>query len=375
MVYRKLLFCMMSFLLAGSLLLAADIRIGLFHKKGLQSVVFTVVEGEYILYGNNSQVAVARKGSIFHIERKGSGLTVQDTQKSYGVFNSLDINGISTNNVFLIKPVLPSQATVESDDNLSVGVFNDELRLINRLDMEKYIAGTVESEGGPNATIEYYKAQAVLVRTYAHKNFHRHAHEGFNLCDNVHCQAYKGKSRLNKTIYAATLATQNQILADNSGEPVVTAYHASCGGITANAAMEWNKDLPYLAPVKDPFCDGSAHRTWSKSIPLAEWNKYLQGRGFSPAIRPTYKVSPVNRQKFLDSDKLRLPLTDIREDLKLKSSFFTVVQENSQVVLTGHGYGHGLGLCQEGAIEMSRVGYSYVDILMFYFHGLKLVTP
>jgi len=375
MVYRKTIISMTFFLLAGSLLLAADIRIGLFYKKGLQSIVFTVVEGEYILYGNNSQVAVARKGSIFHIERTGSGLTVSDTRKSYGVFNSLDFNGISSINVFLVKPVLPSYASEESDDNLSVSVFSDELRLTNRLDMEKYVAGTVESESGPNATIEYYKAQAVLVRTYARKNFYRHAHEGFNLCDNEHCQAYKGKSRMNKTIYDATLATQNQILADNTGEPVITAYHASCGGITAGAAMIWNKDLPYLIPVKDPFCDGSVHRTWSKSIPLTEWNTYLERKGLSSAIRPTYKGTAVNRQKFLDSDKLRLPLTDIREDLKLKSSFFTLVQENGQVVITGHGYGHGLGLCQEGAIEMSRVGYTYVDILMFYFRGLKLISP
>ncbi len=65
-------------------------------------------------------------------------------------------------------------------------------------------------------------------------------------------------------------------------------------------------------------------------------------------------------------------MTLLREDFKLKSSFFTIEELNGSVILQGHGYGHGVGLCQEGAIEMARVGYSCIDILMFYFHDVSL---
>ena len=375
MNYRRAMVSAILLLLSGGLLKAVDLRIGLFYDKDLQSIVFTVVEGEYVLYGNNLRVAVARKGSIFHIERTGAGLSVQDTQQSYGTFGNLELNGMSAINVFLVKPVLPSLPARESDDNLIVSLSDNALQLINRMEMEKYVAGTVESEGGPNATIEYYKAQAVLIRTFARKNFYRHAHEGFNLCDDVHCQAYKGKSRLNKEIFAATLATKDQILADAHGEPVITAYHANCGGITASASMIWNKDLPYLIPVKDPFCNGTSNHDWNKSLSREDWNTYLSTKGFPGVVLPDVSEPALTRQKFLDPERIRLPMTQIRDDLKLKSSYFTLHALNGQVEISGHGYGHGLGLCQDGAIEMARVGYCYVDILMFYFHGLKLVTP
>jgi stage II sporulation protein D len=80
------------------------------------------------------------------------------------------------------------------------------------------------------------------------------------------------------------------------------------------------------------------------------------------------------RQKYLDPDHHTLLLSVIRDDLKLKSSFFTLEMADDSVRIHGHGYGHGVGLCQDGAIEMARVGYSCEDILMFYFHNVKLVN-
>jgi stage II sporulation protein D len=351
---------------------AAEIRIGLFYGKAVQSFVFTVVEGEYILSGDNRQLALIRKGAIFHIDITGSQLVVNDTLQSYGAYMRLDFSGVSSENVFQIKPVFPSLPSKESDDNLTIGVLDNAMQIVNILGLEKYIPGTVETEGGSNAPDEYYKAQAVIARTFAIKNFHRHAHEGFNLCDGVHCQAYNGKSWLNTKIYAAALFTKNQILVDVNGQPVITAYHANCGGITASASVVWNKDLPYLVPVNDPFCNASPHRNWIKSITIDKWNAYLDQKFALGPLTPSAITTSAGRQKYLDPVNHKLLLTDIREDLKLKSSFFTIEQKNDTLVIRGHGYGHGLGLCQEGAMEMARVGYTYVDILMFYFRGLSL---
>jgi stage II sporulation protein D len=81
------------------------------------------------------------------------------------------------------------------------------------------------------------------------------------------------------------------------------------------------------------------------------------------------------RQRYLGYPECALTLAEIRKDLKLKSSYFCIVRENDQILIQGHGYGHGLGMCQEGAMEMARVGYTYVDILMFYYRKAKIIIP
>lgn len=357
-----------------ALLVAADIRLGLFYGKNVQSLVFSVVEGEYILSGDGHQIAVVRKSTMFHVEMSGSGLVVSDTLQSYGTYQKLEFKGVSAGNIFQVKPVYPSLPSKESEDNLTIGMRDLSMQLINIVDLEKYIPGTVEAEGGSNAGIEFYKAQAVLTRTFAVKNFTRHAPQGFNLCDGVHCQAFKGKSHMNRLIYDAVSQTANKVLVDGAGEPIMTAYHANCGGLTCSASMAWNKDLPYLPSVHDPFCDRSSQRNWTKNIPLTDWNKYLLQKGIPGGSEKPKALSGTARQKYLYPDRQLVSLSMLRDDFKLKSSFFTIEESNGTVILRGHGYGHGVGLCQEGAIEMAEVGYSYIDILMFYFHGVTLAN-
>ena len=186
-------------------------------------------------------------------------------------------------------------------------VRENALRLINILDLEKYIPGTIEAEGGPNASAEFYKAQAVLSRTYAIRNFARHAHEGFNLCDAVHCQAFNGKSRMNPMIYRAVDETRNEILVDQEGKPIFTAFHANCGGITSSASMTWNRDLPYLISVHDPFCDASSRRDWKKMISRQEWNDYLNKKGLAADVDTYHNLSEPGRHKYLEAGQQKLP--------------------------------------------------------------------
>jgi stage II sporulation protein D len=372
MRYWKIYWLSLILLSFFGLLRSAEMRLGLFYGNEIQAIVFSVVDGEYILAGDGHQVAVIRRGTMFHIALTLNGLTVDDTLQSYGTFHKLVFQGISSGNIFQIKPVFPSLPSKESEDNLSLGMKDKSIQVINILDIEKYIPGTVESEGGSNTVPEFYKAQAVLSRTFAVKNFTRHAREGFNLCDGVHCQAYNGKSRMNPKIYDAVLETRDLILFDLGGNPIVTAYHANCGGTTCSASMAWNKDLPYLVSIRDPFCVGSLQHDWTRSMPVEEWNHYLEKKGIPAGLASHLTISGTARQKFLDPDPHRLSLSTIREDLKLKSSFFSLQTINGTVLFQGHGYGHGVGMCQEGAMEMARVGYTYVDILMFYFHNVKL---
>jgi stage II sporulation protein D len=375
MPYLKISGIFLFSLLLTLLSSATDISIGLFYGYNIESMVFSAVEGEYMLSGDGNRIAVIRKGTMFHIACTDTGLAVHDTAQDYGIFNELEFKGISSSNIFQVKPVFPSLRPKESEGDLRLTMPQNGLRIVNTLDLEKYLPGTVESEGGANAHPEYYKAQAVIARTFALRNYHRHAHEGFNLCDDVHCQAYNGKSRYNHQIYESTRLTEGEFLAGPDGKPVVTPYHASCGGVTARASDVWNNDLPHLKPVKDPFCNKSDHFNWKKTIIPAEWTAYLTKKGYTGNPADLYTASDPGRRKYLDPATREITMTAIRNDFGLKSSWFYVKAETDKVSFYGHGYGHGLGLCQEGAMEMARMGYTYVDILMFYFSNLTLIKP
>lgn len=360
------------FLVRG--LIAGDIKIGLLYGQKVSSLVLSVVEGEYILFGDYRQINAVRKGTIFYIENRDGRLVIQDTSKQVGSFNHIEFRGVSNTNVFRLKSVFPSFEAKEYDDNVVFQPVLNFISVINTLNIEKYIAGVIEAEGGSNAHPEYYKAQAVLIRTFALKNYYRHGSEGFNLCDAEHCQAYKGKSRMNNEIVAAVLATQGQVLTDRQGNLIVAPFHSNCGGITSDAFYAWQQESPNLQPVNDPFCLSSRNAKWELGITRKQWTDYLLSKGIDNQIlqQTDFSYNPNVREKYYAAGKIRLPLADIRKDLKLKSAWFSVSVTGDSVILKGRGYGHGVGMCQEGAMSMARKGYVYIDILHFYFSGVQI---
>jgi stage II sporulation protein D len=353
---------------------AREIKLGLFFGKEITSMVFSVAEGEYIIYGDYRQVGIARKDFIYHIENSHGVLTIQDTLRVLGTFSRIEFKGVSSNNVFRVRPIFPSLPARESDDNLLLQRELNFIRIINILDLEKYIAGTVETEGGWTASPEFYKAQAILARTFAVKNFYRHGTEGYNVCDAEHCQAYKGKSRMNPEIIVAALATKELILNDKHGNLVNPVYHSNCGGMTSDAFRVWKEPLPHLQPITDPFCCNSHNAKWETAMSRNEWMAYLISKGFEKdqLQQANLSFTPTIREKFYRIGEKKVEMTDIRRELNLKSAWFSITSEGDKVFFHGKGYGHGVGMCQEGAMEMAKKGYVYVDILHFYFTNVMI---
>ncbi len=73
-------------------------------------------------------------------------------------------------------------------------------------------------------------------------------------------------------------------------------------------------------------------------------------------------------------DNVKIPFTKIRSDFKLKSAQFDIIPENNFIHLEGKGFGHGVGLCQEGAMKMAKTGHSYIDILHFYYSNVHMIN-
>jgi stage II sporulation protein D len=247
------------------------------------------------------------------------------------------------------------------------------LVFINISDVEKYISGVVMAEGGAGKNLEYFKTQAIIARTYMYKYFDKHSSDKYNVCDNTHCQAYNGFSTdtlLNK----ATLETRGLVILDKDSSLIISAFHSNCGGETSSSDDVWLSGQPYLKSVVDPYCITSRNATWRKSYPVNEWLSYIRKSGYkgnieNPSIFNFHQDSRLTDYKI---GSLKIPLRTIREDLNLRSTFFSVFAVGDSIILKGRGYGHGVGLCQEGAMEMAARGFNYKQIIDFYYFGVLI---
>jgi SpoIID/LytB domain len=247
------------------------------------------------------------------------------------------------------------------------------LVFINISDVEKYISGVVMAEGGTGKNLEYFKTQAIIARTYMYKYFDKHSSDKYNVCDNTHCQAFNGFSPdtlLNK----ATLETRGLVILDKDSSLIISAFHSNCGGETSSSDDVWLLSQPYLKGVVDPYCRGSRNATWQKSLSVNEWVNYVRKSGYNEKVGDPSAFNFLQESRLADYKvgSFTMPLTKIRSDLNLRSTFFSVNAKGDSVLLKGKGYGHGVGLCQEGAMEMASRGFNFKQIIEFYYFGVLI---
>ena len=255
---------------------------------------------------------------------------------------------------------------------------NNKLKIINVIRIQDYLEGVLESESGYSENIEYYKVQAIISRTYAYKNSGRHENENFDVCDGVHCQAYYHEGTGREFILQSIHQTRNQVLVDTSMMPSTVFFHSNCGGQTVCPEDIWNAPIQGYYSLKDSFCQQSSQANWTKKILFSDWKKYLNDH-FHITSFDDYSEEKIssflqeNRKVFLFDPKYGIPLSVIRNDFKLKSTFFDIEREGIYIVLKGRGFGHGVGLCQQGAMKMSKSGYEAAEILKYYFPNSRVL--
>lgn len=351
------------------------ISISLFNELNLQTILVTPVSGMYSLITPEGEF-ILNPNQILYISKNKDSVMVRDMASNLGTWSRVTLVGKTGNDVIRVKPIVPAIPAQVYDDNLGFYVDFGRMMAINLVEVDSYIAGVVEAEAGPSAHPEFYKAQVLLARTYAMGHMERHAGEGFNLCDGVHCQAYKGKSTKNPAIIKATEETKGQVVVNSENQLIVGAFHANCGGQTANSGQVWLKSFSYLVSVNDPFCRSQPSATWEVRISLEEWQRFLSTKGVDTENIPLtgYSLLSKDREYVYTIAGKMIPLTDIRSFFNLRSAFFTVELISGQIRLKGRGYGHGVGMCQDGAMQMARRGRSYKEILQHYFTGIQVVN-
>jgi SpoIID/LytB domain protein len=258
---------------------------------------------------------------------------------------------------------------------------------------EDYVLGVLAAEGAVENEPEALKALAVAIRTYASQNLKRHEREGYDFCNTTHCERYTfiegGEKRsASDLIRQARDSTIGEVLLGENGQTADAYFSAACGGMTANVETLWGSVAPkHLRGVRDEYCASRPNREWTDVVSTSRLAEALKSDSRTETGARLLNVI-VSRRDATGRAELLLLEGDRRRivrgwDFKiivgrslgwnvLKSSRFEVTRAGSNFIFRGSGFGHGVGLCQEGAHVMAQRGTPYRQILSYYFPGTNV---
>jgi stage II sporulation protein D len=280
------------------------------------------------------------------------------------------------------------------------------ITVVNRLGMEAYLLGVVSAEMGRRSPNEQaaLESQAVVSRTFALHKISRRRTQGFDVSAGVSDQVYSGIAGETPEGRAAVLDTRGQVLT-YSGTTAETFFYSTCGGRTADGTEVFRgAPQPYLRSVTDHADDGSVYCSIS---PRYRWREEWTGEALratlqrnlpavagvrSDEIRQVRDIRVDRRTRSGRVDQLTIALagpevkvagSSIRQVLSsssgdlLRSNAFSVVVTGggsgvTHLIVDGMGAGHGVGLCQWGAVGRARTGQGYQQILTAYFPGTRV---
>ncbi|MFH1691366.1 MAG: SpoIID/LytB domain-containing protein [Candidatus Omnitrophota bacterium] len=256
--------------------------------------------------------------------------------------------------------------------------------VINILDVESYVRGVLNQEISHKWPLEALKAQAVAARTYALYQRQVSSAKKYDVTADTSSQMYGGylserrkTNRAINTTYGEVLTYQDRIFE--------TFFCATCGGVTEDAGQLWNVNVvPLRGQRVCPFCCDSPHFQWNFKSDLMSIEKKLAG--YSKDKKDLMDIAVFERNKtgrvqFLElvykrGGSLKISAKDFRalmDSNSIRSTNFFIERKDDDVVFQGKGWGHGVGLCQHGALGMAKKGYSYRQILEFYYPGAKVM--
>ncbi|HEY1039523.1 MAG TPA: SpoIID/LytB domain-containing protein [Bacteroidia bacterium] len=349
------------------------------------SLLIAPQKGLYYLIADGKNIAELNEQAILKATLLTDSIELKTFETTIGKCKSFKIVSLSDEKTVKVKVLQPDRKPRFFDDNLSISIedFTDgkpgaKLRIINNTQIDHYIAGVSEAEAGSHSTVEFYKVQSILARTYALAHLYKHGAEGYNLCDQVHCQAFYGKSN-DAEILEAVAGTKGMVVVDENLQLITAAFHSNSGGETVNSEDVWGTKTSYLKTVKDSFSLKMPNAKWERKMSTEDWLIYLKIKHNYPVTDSLAKMAALNfkqetRKINLEYGTVKVPLRSVRTDLQLKSTFFSLEQKGDTVLFKGKGFGHGIGMCQEGAMRMTKIGYKYKDVLNFYYKNVHIIN-
>lgn len=280
--------------------------------------------------------------------------------------------------------------------DITIKVYNPSKSVIEAYDLDEYLVGVVGAEMPPDFDDEALKAQAVAARTYAlgrMKGLYGSAlaHFGADVCtDSTHCQAWISKERFLEVygdeqdwekIKEAVYATKG-IVITYENTLINPLFHSNSGGVTEDVEEVWavSGSVPYLKSVYSP--DESDYPDYEKKVVLT-WDNIKQKikkeypkATFEKSIKDGMEIkeySASGRVLTLRIGSVTVPGTEFRTLFGLRSTNFGLnFASDTSVEIETIGFGHGVGMSQCGADALAKEGYTYQDILEYYYTGVQV---
>ncbi len=256
-----------------------------------------------------------------------------------------------------------------------------KLMVVNDLDIEEYLKGVVPAEIPFDWEEEALKAQAVASRSFAIHQKREAGHRPYHIRATVDGQMYLGMRAERERSTRAVEATEG-IVVLYAGEVIPAFFHSSCGGHTEDASVLWGLDEPYLKGVDCDCQEISRYGLWEKRFSAPDVARALRRHGY-----PVHDIDSVAAGEVTSAGRVKnvvfgqpgrrtsVPAEALRAALgysQVPSIFFEPELIGREVVLSGRGLGHGVGLCQWGAKVLAQKGFDFTSILAYYYPGTTL---
>ena len=253
---------------------------------------------------------------------------------------------------------------------------------VENLDLEEYLIGVVSAEVPVSFEMEAIKAQAVAARTYALKRIQNSKESNYDVTDDTSSQVYQSDEQLKNKwkdkyeeyrnkIKEAVDKTNGEYLTYND-EIIYAFFFSTSNDKTENNKDVFGQDLPYLRVVDSSFDQSETSGfVVTKTFNL---NEFCQKLGISSNnIEIKDKVlTDSGRVKNITINDKKFKGTEVRTKLSLRSTDFTIQQNNNEIKITTKGFGHGVGMSQYGANALAKQKKTYDEILKYYYQGTNI---
>jgi len=342
------------------------------------------------LRSESVRVAIIKGAEEITID--GEGLLAADEKGEPIRLNTPAVFRRGFNSVFSVDGRVFKRLTVSAPAKIKIngknyrGLFDfyptdKGLLLVNEIPIEEYLVGLINCEISSLWPVESVKAQAVIARSYA--IYQKDARRGavYHLESSVMDQVYDGVDIEDSRAARAVQETAGEVLT-YSGAVIQAFYHSNCGGHTESAQKVWGADLPYLQGVDCRYCLNVPSARWQTTLSLKKLELLLNAAGYRAADLSGIRAGGSTRSGRLQDITLLLPKGDLTMSAVnfrkaigyavIKSTNFTVRKRGDELVFNGFGNGHGVGLCQWGAKQRAGDGFSYREILSYYYPGVRI---
>lgn len=282
--------------------------------------------------------------------------------------------------ILILKPKQLQINQYELEKNTQVRVKRNETNIIEIIPLEQYLVGVLAGEMPVSYDIEALKAQAVAARTYTIRKIEINKQNEYDVIDTTNDQVYLDQNYLKQLWqekYEQNIKKIKQAIKETSGEYITyngktiqAFFFSTSSGTTENCKDVFGENLPYLTSVTSTWDQNSPSYLTTTTFTKEEFYQKLE-IPYEENLNVEIERNQTNSINQITINNITLKGTKFRFKLGLKSTNIEIEEQEDHIIIKSKGYGHGVGMSQYGAYELAKQGYTYEEILKYYYQGIE----